>query len=39
MAEEPRLIRRPLITVDGELLIGVESERLPQLLNAPPPTR
>lgn len=32
MLDEPRLIRRPLILVDGELVIGFDQKRLVQLL-------
>lgn len=32
MLDEPRLIRRPLITIDGELVIGFDQKRLAQLL-------
>lgn len=32
MLEEPRLIRRPLIVIDGELVIGFDQKRLAQLL-------
>lgn len=32
MAGEPRLIRRPLIQVDGELVIGADLRRLQELL-------
>jgi Spx/MgsR family transcriptional regulator len=33
MAEEPRLIKRPLIGVDSELLAGFDRERLRELLS------
>lgn len=35
MAQEPRLIRRPLVVVDGKPVIGFDREQLDVLLGKP----